>query len=279
VAKLDLNIGTPVRCRDGECGRLHKVVVDPHTQRVTDLIVQKGLLLRKDRVLPIDVVDRATAEGVVLTIPSQDLPGYPEYKEARFTEAVSRAWSGGGSYSKDDVRCWQGSYLLACQNPVEPRVRKEVETGISSELAAIERGTRVINTYGTVGSVDHVLVDPETGEITHMVVRRGILPYYPIVPVAEIEGISEEAVTIRLDEKELDQLVQYRKREARDVEAEVRDRLGEAKIDLSEVQISVQEGILTLAGSVQSEEARRQAESVARSVDGVLAVEIKLQVG
>ena len=82
MAKYDYSIGAPVYCRDGDCGRLHKVVVDPNTRQVTDLIVKRGFLLTIDRVLPVDVVERAAGEGIYLSISSEALDNYPEYRSS-----------------------------------------------------------------------------------------------------------------------------------------------------------------------------------------------------
>ena len=78
MAKFDLDIGTEVHCQDGKCGKLHKVVLDPHTQQVTDLIVERGFLLKTDRVLPVNVVEQATRDSVMLSISGQELSEYPE---------------------------------------------------------------------------------------------------------------------------------------------------------------------------------------------------------
>lgn len=43
---FDFNVGTAVHCGDGRCGRLTRVV-DRDAQEVTDLIVEKGFLLKR----------------------------------------------------------------------------------------------------------------------------------------------------------------------------------------------------------------------------------------
>jgi hypothetical protein len=68
--------------------------MDPHTQRVTDLIVERGFLLTTDRVLPADVVERATREGIYLSISSEELGGYPEYRAVEFEEPAPAAQEG-----------------------------------------------------------------------------------------------------------------------------------------------------------------------------------------
>jgi osmotically-inducible protein OsmY len=274
MAKYDFNIGAQVHCRDGDGGKLHKVVVDPHTQRVTDLIVERGFLLTTDRVLPVDVVERATEEGIYLSIFSEELGDYPEYHAVEFEEPAPAVKE--GAYDRGDIRCWMQGYRMACYEPVIPMVRRQVRKGISPHRAVIERGTPVRNAQGTIGHVDHLLVDPESAEVTHMVVRKGLLPYYPIVPLTKVRTVSDEAVTVSLTDDEVDALPRYKSRDARDIEAELRDRLGESPLDFSKVEMSIEGGIVLLVGWVPHIGAKRRAEAIARSIEGVIDVQNEL---
>ena len=271
MAKLDFEIGTRVYCTDGDCGRLSKVVIDPHTQRVTDLIVEKGFLLTTDRVVPVEVVDRASDEGIHLTISSEELSSYPEYKEIAFREPAPDVAAGG--YGGGNVRCWQGGYSLACEDPVVPMVRRRIREGISSELAVIERGTPVRNAQGDVGRVDHVLVNPESGAITHLVIRKGLVPYYPILPVSHIREVTDKAVTVDVTDQQLHESVRFRSRDPEDVKAELLDRLAGLGFDLSQIDVSVEGRIVRLTGWVPGVAAKRHAEAIARSIGGVVDVE------
>jgi osmotically-inducible protein OsmY len=271
MGNLDFEIGARVYCRDGDCGRLAKVVVDPHTQRITDLIVEKGFLLTTDRVVPIDRVDQAGDGDIRLTVSSEDLRDYPEYREIDFREPAPDVKA--GVYNRGDIRCWQGQYSVACDEPVIPMVRRRVHEGISSELTVIERGTPVINAEGTVGHVDHVLVSPQSGKITHLVIRKGLVPYYPILPLSDVREVSDEAVAVDLTDKQIKGLARYKSRDAEDVKAEVLDRMAGLGFDLSQIDISVESGIVRLTGWAPSIAAKRHAEAIARSVEGVIDVE------
>jgi hypothetical protein len=48
VAKLDLDIGAKVYCTDEDCGKLLKMVEDPHAQRVNDLIANRSGMEGRD---------------------------------------------------------------------------------------------------------------------------------------------------------------------------------------------------------------------------------------
>lgn len=271
MAKLDFDIGARVYCKDGDCGKLLKVVVDPYTQRVIDLIVEKGLLLKKDRVLPAEVIGRTSNGDVYLDIAGDALEAYPEYREIEFQEPAPGVQA--GVYRKGDVRCWQGGYTLACDNPVIPMVKKQIHQGVDSDLAVIERGTLVKNAQERIGQVDHLLVDVESGKVTHLVLRKGFIPYHPILPISEVTGVSNEVITVDLTEKEIQALPRYRSRSAEDIQAELRDRLVEQGFDLAQMKIEIVGSIVQLMGWVPNVAAKRHAEAVARAVEGVIDVE------
>jgi hypothetical protein len=81
MSGFDFKIGAVVHCPDGRCGRLLKVVVDPETREVTDLIVEKGFLLSEDRVLPADAVEEAAADEIHVSVASHELEEFERYDE------------------------------------------------------------------------------------------------------------------------------------------------------------------------------------------------------
>lgn len=284
MARYDFEIGTQVHCRDGQCGKLHKVVLDPHTQRVTDLIVERGFLLTMDRVVPLNIVEQATREQVTLSISSQELSEYPEYRMLEFEEPAPEVKA--GHYDRRDVRCWVGRYRMACHEPVLPMVRRQLHKGVSPNRAVIERGMPVRNISGRdggseIGQVDHLLVDPDSGEVSHLVIRKGLLPYYPILSIAQVESVTDEAVSVSLRDGEIELLPRYKRRDAEDIETELRDQLRLADlrvsdVDLGGIEVSAQAGIVRLEGWVPDVRTKRRIEAAARSIEGVVDVQNKL---
>jgi osmotically-inducible protein OsmY len=100
-----------------------------------------------------------------------------------------------------------------------------------------------------------------------------LIPYYPIVPISEIDAVSDQVVTVDLAEKELDSFARYRSRDGDDIRAELRDRLAKQGFDLDLIQIDVDGSIVKLRGWVPSISAKRHAEAVVRAVEGVIDVE------
>lgn len=276
MTQFSFAIGADVHCRDGRAGVLQHVVVDPHSRRVTDLIVEKGFLQKKDRVIPASVVEKATDENIYLKIHSEDLPSYPEYREVEFT-VPAQGWEPNSPYRRSEVQHWANRYgLEGFAGPIIPMVKKRVTKGISAELEAIGRNTPVYNVEGPVGEIDHLLVDQRSGEITHLVMRKGLFNHQFVIPVDWIEEVDDEGVSLRGKHADLKQLRHYSKRAANDTLGEVRARLEDASTNFEHVVSSIKDGVLHLSGLVRNVAARRQAEQIARSVPGVIDVDNRL---
>lgn len=272
MAEHDLNIGATVHCKDGICGRVAKVVVDVHSERITDVVVARRLPFSPDRVVPIDAVERTNEDEVYLSLSAEELDAHPEYREVEYTQPSA------GVYESGDVRCYNNTYTYACDLPVVPRVRHETHPGVDADRAVVGRGTRVLNAQGEVARVDHVLIDPESDKITHLVLRRGLVPRYPILPIEEVDEFGDEVVTVNLTEEAIEALPRYQRRRSQDLVAELRDRYAKSSREFDRVEISAEGGIVQLGGSVSEAKSKRHAEAVARSVPGVIDVENQIEV-
>ncbi|MGD8948287.1 MAG: PRC-barrel domain-containing protein, partial [Desulfobacterales bacterium] len=62
-------------------GRIDRVVIDPNSKEMTHLVVKKGLLFTKDKVVPLDHVETANEGGVVLKEGQKDPDDFPDFEE------------------------------------------------------------------------------------------------------------------------------------------------------------------------------------------------------
>jgi len=271
MSGLIFNIGASVYCKDGRCGRLKKVVVNPRTERITDLIVEKGFLLKRDRVLPVSVVERAGENEIHLSINSDQLDRYPEYHEEQFkVTASSQRWAG---YEQGQVVQWTTTYGRYSHLATASTIRQRVQKDVPSELSVIGRGTPVKSVDGPVGTVHHLLVDRESGKVTHLVVGKIFGSNTLVIPFSLVKYINGDGICIEATAEELRRFPQYSPRASADILAEVRERLAAAVPDLSGVEATLENGVIRLTGLVRDIAAKRHAEAIARSVEGVIDVE------
>jgi len=57
-----------------------------------------------------------------------------------------------------------------------------------------------------VGRIDRVVLNPESKEVTHLVLKKGVLPEDTVVPIARVDAGTKEGVILRGDEAELELL-------------------------------------------------------------------------
>ncbi len=265
-------IGADVYCADGRCGKLVKVVLDPHTKRVTHLIVEKGYLQKKDRVIPVSAVAEVKDDRIILKTASEELKQFPEYKEEDFLVPASD-FAQDLDYTRAQILIWASLYGSPLEM-TQPMIRQRVKRGVDPEQPVIGRGTKVFALDGPVGEIDHVLVDKRTGEITHIVVRKGILPRYVVIPMKWVSNILDDGVYLKVDKKQLEEARHYIPRADEDILAEVREKLAKAtERDLSHVTAEVRDGVVYLSGQVKDVESKWYAEKIARRVRGVIDVE------
>ncbi len=206
--ELGFNIGADVVCPDGRCGKLVSVVLDPATEEVTGLIVEKGLILTEDRVVPVDLVTEATPEEIHVEVGADELNECRAFEEEAYTVPDPEwrsAWDG-----PSEVRFRTPPYGTLAKEPFVPKTRVHVREGVKTTEAVVGHGTPVFTVQGESGEVDHVLVDRESGELAHIVVKRGgLVPDYRIVPASSIEAVSSDGVSIDHELADLDDLPEY----------------------------------------------------------------------
>jgi sporulation protein YlmC with PRC-barrel domain len=177
---LKIHIGADVRTRDGaHVGRMHRVVVNPDEQAVIGIVVLEGGLLSRDVLVPLDFVQRADDDEVVLNLDRDRLDQLPTFD---FNEILvpPPTWPVAFGYPE----AW--AYLPKSH-------RKRLGPG----QIDVKRGMRVLAVDGEVGQIDDVALDLQTGELTGLWVR----PTAPFsselrVPAEWIERASDDAVFV-----------------------------------------------------------------------------------
>ncbi len=281
---LQFNIGTDVQCTDEACGTLSKVVVDPETDRIEEIIVDvdSGLLSSPERyVVSIEDVARATAQGVKLSISSDALHKYTTYEEKK-VEKPRPSWRGEEKHRLHYRTFWSDRYGVKVSGPGVASRQITVQKGVPIEDVVVERGTPVRHRTEELGAVDHVLVKPETGEITHVVLRQqGTLGSYVVIPQQRIKQIGERSITVDVSRDELIDLPRYTPRDAAELKTELQERLRlEGTVyNFTNVSVEVDSGVVYLTGWVLEPEAKRYAEALALSTPGVIDVEDEVQIG
>lgn len=264
-------IGARVFTTDGEAGTLRYVVLDPATREVTDLVVEKGLLLKEDRVVSVADVSHVDEDGIYLILSSEELKQRRRFKHAEF---VVPDWEVKAPYKASEVLAWMDPYV-GMPNFAQPTVRVHIDEGVSNEAATIGKGTPILTRLGErVGTLDHAVVDPESRQPIYLVLRLpGIRRRRVVVSATQVKEWAHDGVILNLERSDLKALPPYTPaRGDAALAVAVREAIEGLALPLQNLGITVNQGHVVLEGHAETAEARRKADQAARAVEGVLSV-------
>lgn len=210
---MEYELGTMVETSDGEkVGKLHRVVIDPLTNEVTHLVLRQGRLFTEDRVLPVELVQKATEEIVELWADEDDLEALPRFEESHYVVSDEQELAR-GHVSAAPSLLYLRPYGYQSPVPRRPRTQKtgldeRVERNIPEDFVALKEGEDVIDVNGEeIGQVEEVLTDSKLERATHFVISRGVLlPEEKMLPLDWLREISEERVELAVSSEVIERV-------------------------------------------------------------------------
>jgi sporulation protein YlmC with PRC-barrel domain len=199
---MDIPLDVEVHCSDGACGKSTAIIVEPNTEKVTHFVVQAE---GSQYLVPIEAIAVSAANRIQLRWSRQELAAAPPFEKAVF------AGEDLGAYAAPALAgpsiAWpygaENEYMLeaaaAAYVPVEQ---------IPEGERAIHSGAYVEATDGGVGQVEEFLIDPATGRITHLVLRKGHLwgKKDVTIPLDQIDRVEDDVVYLKLSKEAVGEL-------------------------------------------------------------------------
>jgi hypothetical protein len=193
MTEVTLAIGAAAACRDGFPGELKGLVVEPAARTVTHLVIEperghgpgKGLA----RLVPLDHAD-ATAEPILLRYTEAEFKDLDPAEEtlgefvAGYEGPVQLLPAGEG---------WRGAGDPVADGETIPQIR-ELETIDLVPDAEVEETPKdhVHATDGDVGPFHGLRVDPDTGQIRDVLLKRHPWGHAELaIPIARVSGFGE----------------------------------------------------------------------------------------
>jgi uncharacterized membrane protein len=188
---INIPLDADAECIDGQAGDTTHIVVNPTTQQVTYFVVREQAEDRIERLVPIERVVATTAKVIVLDCTVAEFSEMEPFIETHYLR----------SEVPDDVE--GDPYYLPYRVPVDARLIKVEAEQIPPNQLAVRRGTGIEATDGWVGKVDEFLVNPETGHITHLILREGHLwgTRDLALPISAVDRVFDEVVYLKLDKE------------------------------------------------------------------------------
>ena len=190
---MDIPIEAKVLCTDGPGGKATHVIVHPAKRRVTPLVVKEGRSPRIERLVPFRLVEDASAQQIRLRCSQQELSRLPTFLKTTLVESSPVQFEHG--FAGPESICQYGFHRVKTKN-------------IPEDELVMDADTKVRSADGPVGRLGELLVDPVTGSITHLGLRKGHIwaQREVMVPVSEVDRIGDRRVHLRMNQADIEAL-------------------------------------------------------------------------
>jgi hypothetical protein len=191
---IDIPLNAGVYCQDGRCGTSAYVIIDPVKDIVTHVVVRLEDSYN-EVLIPMERIAEADSTHVLLNCVRQDLKYFPSFMAVHFIEGIYPYMS----YPAGQYMFWPYAILETTEE-----IKKQIPPG---ELP-VGKGTRVKALDKYVGEIDEFLVNPESGHITHLVLRKGHFwgQRDVTIPVSFIDHIGEAEVVLNIGQDKVGEL-------------------------------------------------------------------------
>jgi sporulation protein YlmC with PRC-barrel domain len=189
----DIPLKAKVQCSDGPCGKSTNVIINPVTHQVTHVVVQdKKLPEYATRMVSIDKVASATHNQITLSCTLDEVARMDPFIITRFIQesGSGQAYGSGEAYTSQ--------YVL--NDTAYDSVKEEQ---IPQGELSVYSGMHVQASDGKVGKLDELVLDPKSGDITHLQMREGHLwgKKDVAIPVSAVDFVDEDTIYLKLDKK------------------------------------------------------------------------------
>jgi uncharacterized membrane protein/sporulation protein YlmC with PRC-barrel domain len=196
----EIPLNAAVECTDGYAGKATHVLFDPQQRTVTYIVIKNDRdAAAQDRLAPVAAIEQTSPSLIRLNCTLAELAQQPAFSSTHTF-----------SYTYDDYSI-SAATLTSPYNiaPAKTTTYAErVVEAIPSGQRVLRRGVKVEATDGVVGQVGDLLLDPESGEITHFTLQDGHAwgKQKITVPVSIVQFVAEDVVYLKLDRRAIGSL-------------------------------------------------------------------------
>lgn len=195
-----ITTGTPVFTSDGQqAGHVSYVVVDPRTFKVTDFVVSTGNFLGRDIVVSTDQIEREDDDGIYLKLDRQGLDACPDYVDVNYQTPPDTWLPAPGLTYPAGSMLWPAGITY----PEATSVTVNTPAG----TVGLYPGMDVVSSDGhTVGSIDALVTDPQSDDVTGFVVKHGfIFTHDTTIPVDQVARVENDRVKLKISKDAAEQ--------------------------------------------------------------------------
>src|SRR5690349_10362727 len=171
---IEIPLNATVECVDGHAGKCTHVVFDSYQRVVTHIVVKEDKSFAAlDWLVPIAHIAGSTHDLIRLGCTTSELSKMSPFTTSHISG--SSGYDASGGY--DDYSVYALDYTSMSSPYAIPTTASNYMPDLDEAIPAGERavmyGAKVEATDGTVGTVGELLIDSDTGAITHFTLQAG----------------------------------------------------------------------------------------------------------
>ena len=211
---------TVVSADGKDLGHIQRVVLDPKTDEVKDIVVRAGKLLTEDRVVPVEQVRDTDGGQIHLRSNANEVETLPRFEESHYVPLEGE----GSEPAPNLAEIAPAYYWYPPLGGLEPGAyvrsiplellgyRLQTDRNIPAGTVALKEGAAVRSRDDhEVGHLDQVLTAPGTDVATHVVIVEGRLKKTrKVVPVVWIDTIADDLVHLAVRAVVIERLPEYK---------------------------------------------------------------------
>lgn len=197
----EIPLKAKVQCTDMPCGESTDAIINPVTKTVTHFALKdKKLPGNPTRLVPIDKVASATHDRITLNCTRDEVASMRPFIVSNFVPqaGTGQDYSAGSFYAS--------SYAVGHADDAQYRVNQRAYAKVDEEQVprgerSVTAGMKIEASDGKVGTLDELVLDPDSGEITHIQMREGHLwgKKDVAIPIEEIDYADADTVYLKID--------------------------------------------------------------------------------
>ncbi len=194
-------IGAEASCSDGICGAVTRVVVDPVARAVTHLVVEPKHRQGPSRLVPLDAVE-VTNDGIQIHCTQGEFTKLDPAEETEFLAGDN----GYGRYGTGEV-LFRPYYGLGTFRGLGMGVQPVSYDTVPVGEVAVRRGEHVHATDGDIGRVQGLVIDPESRQVTHVLLQEGHFwgQRELAIPISAVAGV-EDGIRLKISKQDVQNL-------------------------------------------------------------------------
>ena len=200
---VQFTIGAKTSCSDGTRCEITRVIVNPVTESITHLVIEPGHRRSRGRLVPLALVDASGGE-VRLRCTKAELEQLDPAEETRFLPGVS----GHEGFGPGQVGYWP-YYGLSVGGGIAGGDINQTVTydSVPTGEVDVQRGDPVEATDGDIGRVQGLVINRDSGHVTHVLLQEGHLwgRKEVAIPISSVVSTSD-GIRLRISKQEVQDL-------------------------------------------------------------------------